>query len=124
MIYFFGSICAVCIASMVIALILAKYGTHSESKVFRAALRKLETETRAAQESCTLVQHNIEELRERLSDQRDADRARIARCEVQVEANERNMVKLGNQFKDEVATVRAEGTKLAMHVSAQQRKNF
>lgn len=124
MIFFFGSICAICIAATVIAAILAKYGTGGDDKTLRAALRKLETEMRAATESATLVQHNIGELRERLADQRDNDRARIARCEVQVEANERAMVKLASQFKDAITEVKQEGSKLSMLVGQTQRKGF
>lgn len=104
--------------------IVTKWGSTSESGALRAALRKLETEMRAATESATLVQHNICELRERLADQRDNDRSRIARCEVQVEANERAMVKLASQFKDAITEVKQEGSKLSMLVGQTQRKGF
>lgn len=121
--------CFVVCAATVIACtaIVTKWGATSatgESELLRAAYRQLETQTRAAQESSTLAMHNLQELRERLSEQRDADRARISRCEVQGEANERKMTKLETQFKDEVAKVQQEGTKLSMLASNQQRRGL
>lgn len=107
--------------AIAISAIVMKLSPTTESEVLRAAYRRLETEVRSAQEAAALVQHNIGELRERLGDQRDADRARLARCEVQVEGNERAMVKLASQFKDAITDVKQEGSKLSMLVGQTQR---
>ncbi len=96
----------------------------SDEALQQAIYRNLETQVRCAQEQAALALHDLQVFRETVAEQRDSDRARISRCEVQVESNERNMVKLGNQFKDEVSAVRAEGTKLAMHVNNTQRRGL